>query len=295
MCFEKICYKDLPVLSIAFSQDGSLLSTSFGNVLCVWDTTSFKSKCVLSAPACLDGSVNQVVIALPQKAQNPTTNENLKTYMEKRKKMLEQVKLLVENGNSSLLKNITQEKTRFVKKDLKKLELPRDLSAQEKKLVFQRVLNCRDLNFHQKIQMMQKLNISCKLSDKLEEELCEYFKGSKIQINALKNEFPYKLKHFKESDQFKIRRKFKNYQLGCKTQDSVPLKKILNFSSDFSQVNKSVKVKKSKQSKQQINKEKKEIVLQKSKGLPIKNLTSITNVLFCTDEFSHLVNCYSKI
>ena len=51
--------------------------------------------------------------------------------MEKRKKILDEVKLMVEKINSNLLKNVTQEKNRIVKKDTKKLELPRSLSVQE--------------------------------------------------------------------------------------------------------------------------------------------------------------------
>ena len=136
--------------------------------------------------------------------------------------------------------------------------------------------------------MLQKLNISCKLSDNLENEICEYFKEQKNKISGLKMEFPQKLRLFKESDQFKIRRKFRNFQLGCKIQDSVSLKKILNFSADFSEVKEKVKVISTRKSKK-IKKATKENVEAKTAGLPIKSLTSITNVLFCFDEFSHLV------
>ena len=56
---------------------------------------------------------------------------DLKSVYGKRKKILDEVKLMVEKINSNLLKNVSQEKNRIVKKDTKKLELPRSLSVQE--------------------------------------------------------------------------------------------------------------------------------------------------------------------
>ena len=280
MCIEKLSYKNLPVYSLYFSQDSSLLAAGLGNVLCVWDTITFKMKCTLSAPACLDGSINRVLVTLPKQSENPRksqSKESTTAMLEKRKKTLELVRTMMDGkGSDALVKNITQEKQRYFTKKNFDVEKPQNLSAKEKKVIFQRVLEIQELNFNQKIHMLHKLNIFYKISNELETEICNHIKKTTIKMLEDYERTKRDVAHLKESDRFQVQWKFQkfgllNRRLGKQT---VSMRKLLK--------------ERNPDHKRKIS-EKVEEKIENTKTIPIKCLTVINHVIFCMEELSHLV------
>ena len=280
MCIEKLSYKNLPVYSLYFSQDSSLLAAGLGNVLCVWDTITFKLKCTLSAPACLDGSINRVLVTLPKQSENPRksqSKESTTAMLEKRKKTLELVRTMMDGkGSDALVKNITQEKQRYFTKKNFDVEKPQNLSAKEKKVIFQRVLEIQELNFNQKIHMLHKLNIFYKISNELETEICNHIKKTTIKMLEDYERTKRDVAHLKESDRFQVQWKFQkfgllNRRLGKQT---VSMRKLLK--------------ERNPDHKRKIS-EKVEEKIENTKTIPIKCLTVINHVIFCMEELSHLV------
>lgn len=279
MCIEKLSYKNLPVYSLYFSQDSSLLAAGLGNMLCVWDTITFKLKCTLSAPACLDGSINRVLVTLPKRIESPKkgqSKESTAAMLEKRKKTVELMRTMLDGkGSDALVRNVTQEKQRYFTKKIN-VEEPRNLSAKEKKIIFQRVLEIQELNFNQKIHMLHKLNIFYKISNELETEICNHIKKTSLKVRDDIEKTKRDVAQLKESDRFQLQWKFQKFGLLNRRlgRPTVSMRKLL---------------------KKRIPDPRKKVIekveekFDNSKTIPIKCLTVINHVLFCMEEFSHLV------
>lgn len=272
MHIEQISYKDLPVRSLSFSRDSSLLAAGFGNSLCVWDTVSFKLKCALSAPSIFDGSTNRVVISLPTKKKSNGKQTYINNIIDKRQKILQMMKSIIDDGNSNLVKNITQEKMRYFKKKSANSIAPKGLQSKEKKMIFSHILAHRGLNLNEKLQVFHKLNIYYKISNRLENEVIDFisrraldetqlFKGLNAGLNQLKNDEKYKLLW-----------RFKTWRM-----------------LDIKRNRKIITVRKILKNPIKQNAAKKNLPESETSLLPIKNLTNISNALFCADDLSHLV------
>lgn len=274
LCIEQLSYKNLPVQRVAFSQDSSLLSAGFGNVLCVWDSMSFKLKCSLSTPPLHDGSVNRVVITIPTKNKS---SKAIKSTLEKRKKLVDLMKSVISNtGVDSLVKNISREKKeRFFRQKSVDFVKTDSLSKAEKGMIFHRVLKIQDLNFNQKIQILHKLNIYYKISNHVEQEITDFIKRSTFEGQQLYKNLNRKINQVKTHEKYKVQWQFRKWNLlsSKRNRKIVTIRKLLTQNIDEKAL--------------EIQKEKLNIE-EENRLLPIKNLNHISNVVFCTEEFSHL-------
>lgn len=66
-CVGQRGYKDLPVNSLCFSKDGSVLIAGFGRHVVVFKGNNLRDiRCVLTAPGGLDGAIERVAVVLPK-------------------------------------------------------------------------------------------------------------------------------------------------------------------------------------------------------------------------------------
>lgn len=276
MCIEELTYKNLPVRALGFSEDSSLLAVGFGNILCVWDTLSFKMKCALSAPAAVDGSTNRVLITLPSKKASKPTPNTIKIALEKRKKIYEMMKSVVDGtGSEALIKKITVEKKeRFFHPKTVKKENASNLSKGEKELIFKRILAIPDLNFNQKIQVLHQLHIYYKISSRVEEEVVSYIINRQNECVDLYQNLFRKLNTVKSHDRFKVQWRCRTWNMlnSKRNRKFVTVRKLLNHKID-----------------EKLLEKKNEKEVESEFLLPIKNLAHITNAIFCTSDCSHLV------
>lgn len=278
MCIEELSYKNLPIESVGFSHDSSLIAAGFGNVLCVWDSVSFKLKCALSAPAKNDGSVNRVLISLPAKETKASkrVQDSLTNSIEKRRKVIELMRSVIDGSASdSIVKNITlKKKQRFFTQNTVKSEKPQNLSKAEKEQIFTHVLSLQDLNFRQKIEILHNLNIYYKISNRVEQEVTDFIARTSYESHQRYKSVFRKLMNVKSQEKFKVQWRFRTWNMHTSKRNRkfVSIRKLLNHKIDEALI------------------EKKKVKNECFEGLlPIKNIMHITNVVFCAEECSHLV------
>lgn len=275
LCIEQLSYKNLPVKRFGFSQDSSLIAAGFGNVLCVWDTVNFSLKCALSAPATNDGSTNRVLFTLPKNPEKKS-KKIAENAIEKRRKIVDLMRSVIEGtGSESLVKNMTQEKKdRYFKQKTVKSEKARNLSKAEKELIFTRVLALPDLSFNQKIQILHSLHIYYKISNRVENEVIEFINKNASDVAMLYRSLHVKIGQVRNHEKYKVQWRFKTWNMLTtkRNRKVVTVRKLLTHKID----EKLLEMKKAKQEASE-------------NFLPVKNLLHITNVVFCADEFSHLV------
>lgn len=277
LCIDQLSYKNLPVRSLGFSQDSSLIGAGFGNILCVWDSQTFKLKCALSAPAALDGSTNRILIALPEKeSRTPKKSQKiLTTALEKRRKILELMKSVIDSkASDSIVKNITQDKARYFTQKSVKTVKPKNLSKAEKHEIFKRVLAQPDLSFNQKIQTLHKLHIYYKISSRVEQDVTSVIARMSYENIQLYKNLHRKLNMVKSHDKHKLEWRFRTWNMltSKRNRRIVTVRKLLTHKID-----------------EQLVEKKKAKEVESEQLLPIKNLAHITNVVFCVEESSHLV------
>lgn len=270
MHIEQLSYKNLPVHSMSFSRDSSLLAAGFGNSLCVWDTVSFKLKCSLSAPSIFDGSTNRVVISLPTKKKSNGKQTLINNVIEKRQKILQMMKSIIDDGNSNLVKNITQEKMRYFKKKSATSVASNGLQSKEKKIIFSHILAHRGLNLNEKLQVFHKLNIYYKISNQLENEVIDFISRKALEETQLYKGLNLGLNDMKNDEKYKLLWRFKTWRM----LDIKRNRKIVTVRKILRNPTKNNAAKKTEN---------------ETSLLPIKNLTNISNALFCADDLSHLV------
>ncbi|XP_062705137.1 WD repeat-containing protein 75 [Aedes albopictus] len=269
ICVGKVDYKNLPVLAVSFSQDGSLLAAGFGNVLCAWNAETLRLKCVLSAPAGYDGSANRVVLAVPAKKKTVDKSQ----YLDKKTKIVQQLLEVLESKNaSSLFKNVTpSEKKRFLENQTKSAP---DLSDSDKKLIFKRVQLQNELTLLQKAELFHRLRIQCRTAGQMKEKIAEKLYKAKQISTKSENHLQKILDNLAQNAKFRCKRKFHQYQ---RRNERSPC--LSQFTSIFNRELRGrtcpLVPSEPRQNSAAPN--------------PLKATTQIRHILFCHGEYSHLV------
>ncbi|KAG5675282.1 hypothetical protein PVAND_005196 [Polypedilum vanderplanki] len=271
MLIEQINYKNLPVKCLSFSQDSSLLSAGFGNSLCVWDTTNFKLKCALSAPAIMDGSVNRVLITLPEENSKKNLNGNKTNFIEKRHKILQMMNAIINDPSQVLVNNLTQERSRIFKRKFDEGVKSQELKCNEKKLIFDKVIATTDLNFNEKLQILHKLNIYYHISNRVENDFIDFISKNTYDDIHLYKGLQQGVLEIKNDDKYKILWRFKTWRMRDvkRNRKIITVRKLLKKPIR----EEALKLKKAEPGQ---------------KALPIKNISNITSTFFCTNDLSHL-------
>lgn len=271
-CVAQTSYKDLPVDSISFSQDGSLLAAGYGNTLCIYNADNLKLKAALTGSNGVDGCITKAQIKLPLKHLNGAKSE----LAEKRKKLMQLFSNILETNEGTLIKEL--QKTLNDKKSLAKVNIG-ELEDQQKINLYKKILQMHELNLFQKVLLYQKLGIACKVHPQMETKLTENLGKliDKVQIKHQLHSQTYRL-NLRQRFKAKYRlQQFSKQQLEYDkiTKNLVPLLSLLNL--DIKQKHPT----KSKEKKKKISDE---------NILPPKpTMAEISHVQFAAGEYAHLV------
>lgn len=273
MQIEELTYKNLPVRYLTFSQDSSVLSAAFGNVLCVWDSMKFKLKCALSAPAIYDGSTNRVLISLASK-KTDKKRTTMTNFVDRRRKSLQLMRNLINDPETcqQLLKDMTQEKSQIFKRKSLENVKPKKLSYNEKRLIYKTVMATAGLNFNEKLQVLHKLNIYYNISSRMEEEVVDYISRNICEDQNLYKSLRHAVNEVKTHSKFKILWRYNAWKnLNIKrNRKIITVRKLLK-----DPIKEDAMMHTSAQPEHMF--------------LPVKNTCHINSIHFCTDELSHLV------
>ncbi|XP_031624324.1 WD repeat-containing protein 75 [Contarinia nasturtii] len=279
-CIARASYKNLPIKSLGFSSDTSLLGVGFGNTLCIYNSETLHLRCALSAPSGLDGSVNKMTITLP-KSNDKTNLDTLRQhFVEKRKKLLSAIRSMLETDEAVTVTRITNsvEKLKPVEQ-----KLPANLSEEQKKMIFNQVLASNSINLFQKIHIFDKFNLHGRIpakSKKSYTEYCEQIDNGLRCTNVLG-----RMLNLSTKQKFKFAHKYNqsNLQKQRSRHTLDAFKRVINCTKTTAKKTVSNGV-----TDDQIMEEcsaENEIKLIH----PQKPTVHITHVAFCTGEFAHLV------
>lgn len=279
-CIARTTYKSLPIKSLGFSCDTSLLGVGFGNTLCIYNPETLQLRCALSAPSGLDGSVSKMTITLPSKTDKSDLDARRQRFIEKRKKMLAAIKSVLDSDDGvSVAKKLgASNKTDSAKKSKRKLE--KKLSVEQKKMIFNQVLALNSINLFQKIHIFDKFNLHGRVplkSQKPYAEYCEQIDNKLENSNILGRMLNLSSKH-----KFKFAYKYhqSNVQKQRNRHTSDALKRVINSSKPTKSEVVANGISDDELSKQ---------FTADTSNECQRPTVQITHVAFCTGEFAHLV------
>lgn len=300
VCIGRIAYKDLLVFSLSFSMDTSLLGVGFGNALCIYAPETLHLKCVLSAPSGIDGSTNKLHIRLPARTNvDPNVLSQKRTaFMEKKKALTALVKKFLENNDNSLIKTISEKphkRSRESESNIShagttiKLEKSfHQLTAEEQKMVFNRVMSLNLLNLFQKISILDRFNLHCSSPLAKESRFRRYIEANRVQA--------YEDTLFNRSKLMNHRTKYnsslKLHQYKLRRRKAADLNRTVQRLIRFTIDQRSTAHTNGRADSEKTPKPDPvpEATYDEATPLtPIKCSTQIKHVEFCSGEFSHLV------
>lgn len=277
-CIAQTSYKNLPIESISFSQDGSLLAAGYGNTLCIYKSDNLKLKAALTGSNGLDGCVTKAQIRVPTKNINGAKSE----LVEKRKKIMQLFTNMLETNEETLVKELQKilNNTKFSEKNNQKPLT--EFDDKQKTSLYRKIIQMHELNLQQKVLLYQKLGIACKTYPQMETKMAEYFNNLcnkkmksynlKLQTHRFNLKQRFKAKY--RLEKFNKQQKLYDEQI---TNNLVPIMSLLNINI----------TKAAKKAPIPITKK---IVENNNRVIPPKpTMAEISHVQFAAGEYAHLV------
>ncbi|XP_058121670.1 WD repeat-containing protein 75 [Anopheles ziemanni] len=286
-CFGCVQHRNLPVRSVAFSQDSSLLAGGFGNVLCIWNPDTLKLKCVLSAPSGYDGCVNRALMIFPAETSQKGAKGNKLINHDARMKIIAEIIALTNSkGKSSLFDDVTekcQKLQRISRMNAIRDEIIESVSENNKKYIVQKIQKNSKINMSQRAELFYALRTTCRTNEEMKIRIQNKLLTSRRSVHKVQQYLQKICANMTNAVRFRAVRKQQNFLR--RQLPSTPLKSAI--SNIFSQKNIADQRKiseKEKTSQKDIMNDKKKVIEN-----PIRSFLQIHNVFFCYGQFSHLV------
>ncbi|XP_017479964.1 PREDICTED: WD repeat-containing protein 75 [Rhagoletis zephyria] len=172
-CIAETSYSGLPIESISFSQDGSVLAAGYGNTLCIYRAENLKLRAALTPPTGFDGVVPYVHISLRRKGvESPLKDE---FTPEKRKWWLKLFNNFVEKNDETIVKELDKLAKRCEKIDFKPEEVAaEEIDEETKKELYNKIMDMHQLNFFHKVLLFQRLGIRINVHPEGRERILSY-------------------------------------------------------------------------------------------------------------------------
>nr|XP_014093620.2 WD repeat-containing protein 75 isoform X2 [Bactrocera oleae] len=235
-CVAQTSYRNLPVESISFSQDGSVLAAGYGNTLCIYRAENLKLKAALTPPPGYDGVAPYIQVSLRHKdVDSPLKDE---FTPEKQKWWLQLFNDFVEKHDETLVKELEK----FAEK-CEKIEFnPKEVSAKEideetRKQLYNKIMDMHELNFFHKVLLFQRLGIRVNIRPEGRERLLAYLydtilpEGERKCYRDVENE----VNRMSTRERYKAKSRLHEYQKRLNKYDVevqrklLPLMEVLNF------------------------------------------------------------------
>ncbi|XP_055386232.1 WD repeat-containing protein 75 [Condylostylus longicornis] len=295
LCVAKTKYKDYNASSIDFSSDGSLLSATYGNTLCIFKAVDLKLKAALTAPPVYDGSFHKVQIYCNEKKNNITEVD------ESYKKILDVFKNFEEDAGNKAVVKILQKTS--IKSRQKIMSFAPILQSKNNKILFKKVLQIPELNLFQKLVIFQKLNMQFAVSPIVYPKIIEYI-NSKLNKNTRETQLRNYTTYLSSKCKFKAKYKLSKYYLRQNVYQNkvnetlIPLLDMLRLEDNNSNLQKNVGKTNcngfsdnSLISNSEEVKRKKVDITKKLEDIPnnLQGISEVKTVNFGKGEFAHLI------
>ncbi|KFB39695.1 AGAP007948-PA-like protein [Anopheles sinensis] len=285
-CVGCVQHRNLPVRSIAYSQDASLLAGGFGNILCIWNPDTLKLKCVLSAPSGYDGCVNRALMIFPAVTSQKRAIDKKQNYHDIRTKIIAEIVAQTNGkGKSSLFDDVTEKYKKLQRSsrvNAIRNEIIESVSENNKKYIVQKIQKNSKLNMSQRAELFHALRITCRTNEEMKIRIQNKLLTSQRSAHKVEQYLQKICATMTNAVRFRAVRKQQHF-----LRRQLPSTLLRNgISNMFSQKN----VNRTKTSEKEKNRLK-DIINDKEKVIenPIRSFSQIQNVFFCYGQFSHLV------
>lgn len=292
-CIGRVSYKDLPIKSIAFSSDTSLLSVGFGNTLCVYTSETLRLKCALSAPPAFDGSTGRLTITLPtNKPTDTETKAKLQKsrakFLERRKQMNGLIKKLLETGDTAVFTKYEKKEASVTRKRCTKRE---PLSLGDQELLFDQIMASNGMNLFQKINLFDRFNLHARVPQKKQKALTAYCIENSIESTS--SNLLRRVLNLPPKQKFAYIHKYAQLQQQqpCSTNLINSFKRVFNFGQkpNPTLTNGTANSKRERKRTISSSQDTKPISSDPTAPAWLKSTTQVNHVVFCTNEYAHLV------
>ncbi|XP_017007025.2 uncharacterized protein l(2)05287 [Drosophila takahashii] len=302
-CLAQTSYRNLPIGSLCFSQDGSLLAVGYGNILALYDARNPRLPLqTLSCPPGLDGVISKAQLRLAQTPLNGARKE----LTQQRQQLWAMLKTLLNSNDEKLVK---QAKDLIVGPPAK-AQLVNQPENAAKETVFKYIMKMSELGLHQKLQLLRRFGVECSVPHSHRNRLMEHLQQRSVvpeatrvrlrkldaRLHRLHTRHRYKAKQ-RLSHLTKRRQKFEDLV----PQDFMSLFSVLSLD-ESSQPRKVVNSKPKKNAKGKPKKndetnpkpndsDKVNLKVKKipTKAAPLQGLAQISQVQFGAGDQAHLV------
>uniref|UniRef100_A0A182K3L3 WD repeat-containing protein 75 second beta-propeller domain-containing protein n=1 Tax=Anopheles christyi TaxID=43041 RepID=A0A182K3L3_9DIPT len=287
-CVGRVQHRNLPVKSISFSQDASLLAGGFGNVLCTWNTETLQLKCSLSTPSGYDGCVNRALIMIPtantKKSEKHVKTE--KTYEKVHEEATSEMSALMNGKERSIFFTTMNSNRKLCQRIIrtgKHADLGRknDLSHELKKIILHKSAGNVQINMSQRAEIFQTLAITCRpTDDNFRIRILKKIATSRRSSRKIYQCLQKVIEHMDEQIVFRSYRKMHNFER--RKMSLITDKDIEQVFIPLVNQNKSM----DNMKEMCLNGLPHDIT---NKDSPVKCFAQIRNVNFCYGHFSHLI------
>lgn len=292
-CIGRVSYKDLPIKSIAFSSDTSLLSVGFGNTLCVYTSETLRLKCALSAPPAFDGSTSRLTITLPANKHTDTKvilQKSRANFLARRKQMNELVRKLLETNDSTVFLKSEKKPEKVKRKRCAKRDA---ISLSDQALLFDQIMASNGMNLFQKINLFERFNLHARVPQKKQKALTAYCYENSIEstnANLLRRVLNLAPKH-----RFAYSHKYAQLQRQHLGNNNLvnSFNRLFNFGQKPTPTVSNGTAKSKRERKRTVSSSSQDtathITSDPVQPALLKTTTQVNHVAFCMGEYAHLV------
>ncbi|KMY91274.1 uncharacterized protein LOC6733035 [Drosophila simulans] len=286
-CLAQTSYRNLPIGSLCFSQDGSLLAVGYGNTLVLYDARNPRLPLqTLSCPPGLDGVISKAQLRLAQTPLNGARKE----FTQQRQQLWTLLKTLLNSNDENL---IQQAKDLIVGPPVKaKLVSQPDNTTKE--TVFKYIMKMPELGLHQKLQLLRRFGVECSVPLAHRQRLLQHLQQRAVIPQATKvrlRKLEFRLHRLHTRHRYKAKQRLSHVNNRRQKFENLVPQDVMNLFSVL-KLDESSKPKNEKTGKFKLNDSSKTNIKAKkipASAAPLQGLAQISHVQFGAGDQAHLV------
>ncbi|XP_043641583.1 WD repeat-containing protein 75 [Drosophila teissieri] len=286
-CLAQTSYRNLPIGSLCFSQDGSLLAVGYGNTLALYDARNPRLPLqTLSCPPGLDGVISKAQLRLAQTQINGARKE----FTQQRQQLWALLKALINSNDENLI----QQAKDLIVGPPAKAKLVSQPENSSKETVFKYIMKMPELGLHQKLQLLRRFGVECSVPHAHRHRLLQHLQQRAVIPQATKlrlRKLEFRLHRLHPRHFYKAKQRLSHVNNRRQNFENLVPQDVMNLFSVL-KLDESSKPKKEKKGKSKLNDSSKANMKTKKipiNAAPLQGLAQISHVQFGAGDQAHLV------
>ncbi|KAH8413562.1 hypothetical protein KR009_012290 [Drosophila setifemur] len=286
-CLAQTSYRNLPIGSLCFSQDGSLLAVGYGNILALYDAKNPRLPLqTLSCPPGLDGVISKAQLRLAKTPLNGARKE----LVQQRQQLWAVLKSILNSNDEKL---VEQAKDLIVGPAIKGKLLDQPENA-SKESVFKCIMKMPELGLHQKLQLLRRFGIECSIPTAHRNRLIQHLQQRSVIPRATKmrlRQLDARLHRLHSRHRFKAKQRLDHLSKRTQNFEALVPQDVMSLFS-FLKLDESSKPNQKDSKKPKLDNSAKAKLKAKAipaTSAPLQGLAQISHVQFGAGDQAHLV------